>query len=77
VKFSSGSRQWNLQPKFPVEGGEADIAIGVFRVGDTPPPRVLVELKGPTANVDRDRSNGRTPVQQCWDYLNAVPDCPW
>src|SRR5207249_2522563 len=21
--------------------------------------------------------NGRTAVQQCWDYLNALPDCPW
>ena len=20
---------------------------------------------------------GRTPVQQCWDYLNALPKCPW
>ncbi|MEE9402832.1 MAG: DNA methyltransferase, partial [Desulfobacteria bacterium] len=40
-------------------------------------PNAVIELKGPTVNVDRDRFNGRTPVQQCWDYLNALPDCPW
>ena len=28
-------------------------------------------------DLDRDRSNGRTAVQQCWDYLNALPGCPW
>jgi len=77
VLFSSGASQWNLQPKYSVEDGVADAAIGLFGGYDAPPPRVLVELKGPTANVDRDRSNGRTPVQQCWDYLNAVPACPW
>jgi hypothetical protein len=28
-------------------------------------------------DLDRDRSNGRTAVQQCWDYINAVPGCIW
>src|SRR5262249_25499230 len=86
--FSDGLENWNLEPEFVVPGGSADAAIGQFAPGDrtatggTPvpapqPPKVLVELKGPTVNVDRDRSNGRTPVQQVWDYLNEVPDCPW
>ncbi len=37
----------------------------------------VIELKGPAANLDADKFNGRTAVQQCWDYLNALPDCPW
>ncbi|MEI7837769.1 MAG: DNA methyltransferase, partial [Planctomycetota bacterium] len=32
---------------------------------------------GPGIDLDRDRSQGRTPVQQCWDYLNEAPECPW
>jgi hypothetical protein len=28
--------------------------------------------------LDRDRSNGRTAVDQCWDYLNnTAPQCRW
>src|SRR4029079_18396617 len=34
-------------------------------------------LKGALIDLDRDRSNGRTAVQQCWDYLNALPGCSW
>ena len=37
----------------------------------------VIELKGADADLDHDRFNGRTPVQQCWDYLNALPGCPW
>ena len=75
--FSEGKAQWNLKPKFFVNGGEADAAIGLFESGKKCPPRAIIELKGPTVNVDRDKFNGRTPVQQCWDYLNALPECPW
>jgi len=75
--FSENKKQWNLKPKFFVNGGEADAAIGLFESSHKHPPRALIELKGPKVNVDRDRFNGRTPVQQCWDYLDAVPECPW
>jgi hypothetical protein len=75
--FSKNADRWEFQPKYPVNGGTADAAIGVFRADGADPPRALIELKGPLVNVDRDRSQGRTAVQQCWDYLNAVPDCPW
>ena len=75
--FSEGLDQWNLKPKFFVNGGEADAAIGLFRSGKPTIPRAVIELKGPKANLDRDKSSGRTPVQQCWDYLNALPECPW
>jgi len=75
--FSENKKQWNLKPKFFVNGGTADAAIGLFESEHKQLPRALIELKGPKVNVDRDRFNGRTPVQQCWDYLDAVPECPW
>ncbi len=75
--FSENKAQWNVWQKYQVPGGEADAAIGLFDDQTKGPPLVLMELKGPTVNVDRDRSRGRTAVQQCWDYLNVVPECPW
>lgn len=75
--FSEGQKQWNLQPKFRVDGQVADAAIGIFEARKRTTPRALIELKGPKVNVDRDKSGGRTAVQQCWDYLNEVPKCPW
>jgi type I restriction-modification system DNA methylase subunit len=75
--FSEGKDEWNLKPKFHVNGGHADAAIGLFTSRKKSTPRAVIELKGPTVNVDRDKFNGRTPVQQCWDYLNALPECPW
>ncbi len=75
--FSENLDQWHIEPEFRLPGGQADAAVGVFRNGRKTPPRAMIELKGPTVNLDRDRFSGRTPVQQCWDYLNAVPECPW
>jgi hypothetical protein len=75
--FSEGLGQWDIEPSFTLPGGQSDAAIGLFGHGRKPSVRAVVELKGPKANLDRDRFNGRTPVQQCWDYLNALPECPW
>ena len=75
--FSKNKEQWNLEAKFSVNGGEADAAIGLFQSTLKNVPRAVIELKGPKVNIDRDKFNGRTAVQQCWDYLYAVPDCPW
>jgi hypothetical protein len=67
---------WQLEHKFTVPGvGIADAALGDFPASQA--PAVVVELKGATTDLDRDRSNGRTAVQQCWDYLNALPGCTW
>ena len=77
VGFSADKDCWDLQPQFAVNDGTVDAAIGVFGKGLAGASAAMVELKGPTVNLDRDRSNGRTPVQQCWDYLNHAPDCPW
>ncbi|HUS91102.1 MAG TPA: DNA methyltransferase [Phycisphaerae bacterium] len=75
--FSEDAGRWNINPEYRLPTGQVDAAIGLFESGRNVPPRALVELKGPTVNLDRDRSARRTPVQQCWDYLNAVPECPW
>jgi hypothetical protein len=75
--FSEGQKQWNLKPKFRLNSLVADAAIGFFETRQKAIPRAVIELKGPTVNVDKDKFNGRTPVQQCWDYLNEAPECPW
>lgn len=75
--LSANAPQWDLQPEYAVNGGSADAGIGVFGQSQTTTLRALVEVKGPQVSLDRDRSQGRTPVQQLWDYLIAVPDCPW
>ncbi len=69
---------YQLERNFTIpEVGTADAALGNFKPGEKHSPLVVVELKGAKVNLDKDRFNGRTPVQQCWDYLNALPDCPW
>lgn len=67
---------WQLEHKYTVPGiGIADAAFGEFPGAKS--PSVVVELKDALNDIDRDKSNGRTAVQQCWDYLNALPECPW
>ncbi len=67
---------FELDVRFSVPGvGIADGALGNFPLADG--PTAIIELKGATVDLDRDKSNGRTAVQQCWDYLNGLPDCPW
>lgn len=69
---------WDLERQFTVSGiGTADAAIGAFGPNQTARPVAVIELKGADADLDGDRFNGRTAVQQCWDYLSAVPGCPW
>ena len=75
--FSENLDAWTIQQKFGVNGGEADAAIGNFEHGQQGIPKAIIEFKGPTCVVDRDRSNGRTAIQQCWDYLYNLPGCNW
>lgn len=77
ILFADNKENWNFQQKYFVNGGHADAAFGVFGSHKKPKIYAVIELKGPKVNVDKDRSAGRTPVQQCWDYLNALPECPW
>ena len=76
--FSDDKNNWELEQKYSIDGGgEVDAVLGLFQSHRKKTPQAVIELKGPTINVDRDKSQGRTPVQQCWDYLNALPDCEW
>jgi len=69
---------YHLERNFTIpDVGTPDAVLGNFKAGEKPSPLVVIELKGADVDLDRDRFNGRTPVQQCWDYLNALPDCPW
>ncbi|HEX6964114.1 MAG TPA: hypothetical protein VF175_19760, partial [Lacipirellula sp.] len=61
-----------------IAGQEPDAVLGKFRQGEERDPLAVVELKGPAVHLDRDRSSGRTAVDQCWDYLvNTRPTCRW
>ncbi len=69
---------YQQQRNFSIPGvGTADGALGDFSPASTAEPVAVIELKGAITDLDHDRFNGRTPVQQCWDYLNALPGCPW
>lgn len=68
--------EYQLDHKFSVKGGGiADAALGEFPRATS--PRVIIELKGSVIDLDRDRPGGRTAVDQCWDYLNCLPDAEW
>lgn len=68
---------YGLQREFSVGAGSADGALGRFPLKPGGSPVAVIELKAAHVDLDRDRFNGRTPVQQCWDYLNGLPNCPW
>lgn len=74
--FSENKDKWHAEQKYSVNGGITDAVIGFFNP-TSKNVRAVIELKGPKTNIDRDKSQGRTPVQQCWDYLNLLPECPW
>jgi len=70
--------KYHLERNFTVSGiGTADGALGEFSPGTPTSPVAVIELKDAGVDLDHDKFNGRTPVQQCWDYLNALPECPW
>ncbi len=62
-------------------GGRVDVALGEFRKGEGNRVEdrvlVMVELKGPGADLDRQGSSTRSAVQQAWGYLNASPTARW
>ena len=71
-------QDYHVERQFTVAGvGSADGALGNFSQGESKNPIALIELKPAGTDLDRDKLAGRTPVQQCWDYLNAIPECPW
>ncbi len=76
ITESPGNYHREKNPTVP-GAGIADGALGLFVSGQNVAPTVIIELKGADADLDHDKFNGRTPVQQCWDYLNQLPETPW
>lgn len=73
-----GAPEWHLEQHRAIAGQTPDAVLGQFRESSDAPPLAVIELKGPNVHVDRDRSNGRTAVDQCWDYLVNLPRaCRW
>jgi hypothetical protein len=69
---------WHLDQHFPIAGEFPDAVLGTFRQDEPREPAAVIELKGPAVHLDRDRSDGRTAVDQCWDYLVNLPrTCRW
>lgn len=72
------SPRYQLERQYAIPGGGfADGALGDFEREARKTPAAVIELKSADVNLDLDRFNGRTPIQQCWDYLNALPECTW
>ncbi|MDD3896931.1 MAG: N-6 DNA methylase [Candidatus Peribacteraceae bacterium] len=73
-----GKETWYRIQHEAVGGETPDAVLGRFSAATVHTPSVVVELKGPKIHVDRHRSNGRTAVDQCWDYIvNTPPSCRW
>lgn len=78
VRAVENEAVWHQEQHFAIGNQTPDAVLGNFRQGETPQPLAVIELKGPEVHLDRDRSNGRTAVDQCWDYLVNLPTaCRW
>lgn len=87
----TNSDNFNLHPKFSIEGagasggyGYADLAIGYFKRKSEPSldniAQVLVEFKDLNSqNLDQpsNRKDRLSPVNQCWNYLSYYTDSKW
>lgn len=71
-------KAYERERQFAVPGaGIADGALGRFAAGQDARPAVIIECKDATTDLDHDKFNGRTPVQQLWDYLAELPETSW
>ncbi len=78
TRKTEGRSDWQLEQHWQIPGnGTPDAILGQFQSGSRQSPTAVIELKGPRAHLDRDRFNGRTSVQQCWDYFANLPECRW
>lgn len=77
TRQSESEKSWHLAVKKSYAQDIPDVSLGNFGSNSTAYTTAVVELKGPKVNLDRDRSNGRTAVLQCWDYLGSLPETRW
>ncbi|HEY2759461.1 MAG TPA: hypothetical protein VGI75_01920, partial [Pirellulales bacterium] len=76
-RFTNNAETWQLVQHHSIDGGTPDAVLGKFAEAAAD-LRAIIELKGPKVHLDRDRMGGRTPVDQCWDYLvNKPTTCRW
>jgi hypothetical protein len=69
---------WHQVQHEPMHGQTPDAVLGHFKPDQPKSPLAVIELKGPKVHLDLSRSNGRTPIDQCWDYLVNMPTtCRW
>jgi hypothetical protein len=72
-----GKGAQNYRPKQPMGKGTVDLALGDFSDG----PKIVApfELKGAnTLDLDAPMAGrNKTPVQQAWEYANAVAGAKW
>ena len=70
---------YQLERQFPVPGaGFVDAALGSFAVGKPlGTPMAIIECKGADCDLDHDKSNGKTAVEQLWGYLDELPGTPF
>lgn len=74
---TEGDTTWTLEQHQSVGSQTPDAVLGQFGSGD-PKIFAVVELKGAKTSLDLGRSNARTPVDQCWEYLVNLPTgCRW
>lgn len=76
-RIDAGENEQELWPKQSFGQNTPDLVIGKARSVRAGTPAVVVELKGPRVHPDRDRSNGRTAVQQLGDYFGYLPKTRW
>jgi len=75
---TTNPQSYHLEKSFFIPAiGTPDAVLGIFPPVEASSIRVVVELKDASTDLDYDKFNGRTAVQQCWDYLYNLPDCPW
>ncbi|MCA9078483.1 MAG: hypothetical protein KDA93_25875, partial [Planctomycetaceae bacterium] len=78
AKAVDGAESWQYEQHYTIAGQTPDAVLGHFRPAEEKELLGVVELKGPTVHLDRDRSGGRTAIDQCWDYLVNTPlECRW
>ena len=83
VNVTDGKDEWNLEreTKTEIDGQKADGVLGFFDSKGNKDVRAVIELKGPTINLDSKLSKdkyARTPVEQAFGYAPKYgASCQW
>ena len=83
VNVTDGKDEWNLEreTKTEIDGQKADGVLGFFDKKGNKDVRAVIELKGPTINLDSKLSKdkyARTPVEQAFGYAPKYgASCQW